>query len=166
MPRVPVIRRVTALAKLVALAGRHVRLQRLAGLVAAILLTVPAWWTWTDPRLDLAPVDDAKNHLLRLYQFFWMLDHGVWYPRWVPSMFMGYGYPVFNFYAPGTYYLSWLSHTLFRLDVWDSYRAVGVMAALLGTTGMYLLAVALWRRVPLGLLAAVVLLYGPYFIPI
>src|SRR5206468_9322133 len=64
------------------------------------------------------------------------------------------------------YYLSWLAHMLFRLDVWDSYRAVGVVAALVGTAGVYLLTVALWRRVSLGLLAAVTLLYGPYFIPI
>jgi hypothetical protein len=141
----------------------------LLGLCAALLVTVPAWSRWLDPRLDLMDlhqVDDAKNHLLRLYHFGWLLDHGVWHPRWVPDMFMGYGYPLFNFYAPGTYYAGWLLRKLLGLDVWDSLRATGVLAALLMAAGTYSLAHALWRRAGLGLLAAIALLYGPYVLQI
>ncbi|MGH2352633.1 MAG: hypothetical protein ACRDI2_21210, partial [Chloroflexota bacterium] len=139
----------------------------LLGFLAALLATMPAWLPWTDPHLNLLweeakGVDDAKNHMLRLFLLGWLVEHGVWYPRWVPDLFMGYGYPVFNYYAPGFYYLALLLRAVLRLDVWDGYRAAGVVAALLGAAGTYTLAVALWRRASLGIVAALAVLYGPY----
>src|SRR5205823_13543298 len=101
-------------------------------------------------------------HLLRLYVLQWLIAHGVWYPRWVPDLFMGWGYPVFNYYAPAFYYLALLNQAALRLDIWDGYRAAGVEAALLGAAGAYTLTVAVWRRPALGMLAALTLLYGPY----
>ncbi|MGH2351030.1 MAG: 6-pyruvoyl-tetrahydropterin synthase-related protein, partial [Chloroflexota bacterium] len=134
----------------------------LLGLFAALALTVPVWLPWLDPRLDLWQVDDAKNHMIRLYHLIWLIGRGVWHPRWMPDMFMGYGYPVLNFYAPASYYVAWLLGRLLHLDIWDAFRASGVVAALLGAAGVYTLTVALWRRAALGVLAAVTLLYGPY----
>jgi hypothetical protein len=99
---------------------------------------------------------------VRLYHLGWLLERGVWYPRWVPEMFLGYGYPLFNYYAPAFYYLAWGLGVLLRLDVWDSYRAAGVAAALLGAGGVYALATAVWRRASLGVLSALAVLYGPY----
>ncbi len=138
------------------------RLPWLAGLVAALALTAPAWLPWLDPRQYLWAVDDAKNHMIRIYHLFWLIERGVWHPRWMPDMFMGYGYPVLNFYAPIFYYLAWLLGSVLQLSVWDSYRATGVVAAMAGAGGVYALTTALWRRPSLGVLAAVVLLYGPY----
>jgi len=139
----------------------------LAGLVIALALSVPAWIEWTGPTLNLLweeakGVDDAKNHMLRLYLLGWMVERGVWLPRWVPDPFMGYGYPIFNHYAPGFYYLALGLRSVMRLDVWDAYRAAGVVAALLGASGAYTLTYSVWRRTSLGVLAAVMLLYGPY----
>src|SRR5262245_38773724 len=31
---------------------------------------------------------------------------GSWYPRWLPDLNGGYGYPVFVFYQPGYFYVS------------------------------------------------------------
>lgn len=135
---------------------------RLVGVVVALLATLPAWVRWLDPRLNLWGLDDAKNHLLRLYVLGWLVQHGVWHPRWAPDLFLGYGYPLFNFYAPGFYYLALALGTVLRLDVWDAYRAAAAAAALLAAAGAYALTVALWRRVVLGILAALTLLYGPY----
>jgi hypothetical protein len=137
-----------------------------AGLVVALLLTAPAWLPWLDPRQYLWGVDDAKNHMIRIYHLRWLIERGVWYPRWLPDMYMGYGYPVLNFYAPIFYYLSWGLGQVLHLSVWDAFRASGVVAALVSASGVYALTVALWRRVALGVLAAVVLLYGPYVVQI
>ena len=136
----------------------------LIGLLAALLLARPAFSPWLDPRLDLSiwRVDDAKNHLLRLYHFGWMLERGELYPRWMPDMFMGYGYPLLNFYAPGFYYVARATGALFRLDTWDALRYGGLVAALVGTAGAYALTYTLWRRVLPALCAALVLAYGPY----
>ena len=136
------------------------------GLLVALLLTAPAWTPWLDPRQYLWGVDDAKNHMIRIYHLAWLIERGVWYPRWLPDMYMGYGYPVLNFYAPIFYYLAWGLGQVLRLSVWDSFRAVGVVAALVSAGGVYALTVALWRRLALGVLAAVVLLYGPYVVQI
>ncbi len=136
------------------------------GLAAALLVTAWAWLPWLDPRLNpwarLEGLHDGKNHLLRLYVLEWMIRHGAWYPRWVPDLFMGNGYPVFNFYAPASYYLALFLKTLLRLDTWDGFRAAGVAAAVVGASGAYALTVALWGRVSLGILAALILLYSPY----
>ncbi|MDQ3702599.1 MAG: 6-pyruvoyl-tetrahydropterin synthase-related protein, partial [Chloroflexota bacterium] len=134
----------------------------LTGLLVALVVTTPAWLPWLDPRQYLWGVDDAKNHMIRIYHLFWLIERGVWHPRWMPDMYMGYGYPVLNFYAPIFYYLAWGLGSLLRLSVWDAYRATGVVAAIAGASGVYALTVALWRRTSLGVLAAVVLLYGPY----
>lgn len=134
----------------------------LLGLATTLAVTLPAWLPWIDPRQNLWEVDDAKNHMLRIYVLGWLLEHGVYYPRWVPDLFMGYGYPVFNYYAPAFYYLAWLLGRLLRLDVWDAYRAAGVTAVLLGASGSYALVTTLWRRASLGVLAALTVIYGPY----
>ncbi|HEX9440335.1 MAG TPA: 6-pyruvoyl-tetrahydropterin synthase-related protein, partial [Roseiflexaceae bacterium] len=75
---------------------------------------------------------------------------------------MGYGYPLFNFYAPGFYYVALALRGLLGLDVWDGYKAVGVLAALVGASGAYALTTGVWGKPGLGVLAAVALLYGPY----
>ena len=91
-----------------------------AGLLVALALTTWAWLPWLDPRLNpwdrTEGLHDGKNHLLRLYVLGWLLERGVWHPRWVPDLFMGWGYPVFNYYAPGFYYLALLLKAALRLD--------------------------------------------------
>lgn len=140
---------------------RHLALV-LAGALAAVIATLPAWLPWLDPRQNLWEVHDAENHLLRLYTLRWMIEQGVWYPRWLPALYLGYGYPLFNYYAPGFYYLALALGAALHLDLWDAYRAAGAAAALVGATGVYALVWTIWRRAALGIAAAVALLYGPY----
>jgi hypothetical protein len=142
--------------------ARGTTLWWLAGLALALLVTLPAWLPWLDPRLDFRAMDDARNHLMRLYHLDWLVRRGVWYPRWLPDLFLGYGYPVFNYYAPGFYYLTLALRTLLRLDLWDAFRAAGVVATVLGATGSYALIVGLWRRVAPAVLGAALVLYAPY----
>ena len=134
----------------------------LAGLVASLLLTVPFWLQWLDPRLDLWDVDDSKNHLIRLYHLEWLIRNGVWYPRWVPEMFLGYGYPLFNYYAPAFYYVTLGLKAITRLDFWDAFRLSGILAVLLGASGVYTFVHTVWRRVLPAVVASLAFVYAPY----
>ncbi|MEM7536190.1 MAG: 6-pyruvoyl-tetrahydropterin synthase-related protein [Chloroflexota bacterium] len=53
--------------------------------------------TWPD-------TPDGLLHLHRVHGLADALRMGVLYPRWFPDFAFGYGYPVFNYYAPGFYY--------------------------------------------------------------
>ncbi|CAA9262807.1 MAG: hypothetical protein AVDCRST_MAG77-2769 [uncultured Chloroflexi bacterium] len=134
----------------------------IVALAAALLLSGPGWAPWLDPRLDLWHVDDSSNHMIRLYHVRFLIERGVWYPRWVPDMFMGYGYPLLNFYAPGFYYVAWGLGTLLRLDEWEQFRAGGTVAVLAGASGAFTLVYVLWRRALPAILAALILVYQPY----
>ena len=115
----------------------------------------------TLPSFDFAPTHDGEYHLLRLF----LLDHslraGLWYPRWLPDLFMGFGYPLFNFYAPLTYYLGVVAIRL-GLDTYGALQTVTAGAVLVGTAGMYALATGLLGTAPRGLFAAAAYVLAPY----
>ena len=57
----------------------------------------------------LANAADAPFHAHRIFAMARLIEAGDLYPRWVPWFHLGYGYPVFNFYAPGATHLgAWL----------------------------------------------------------
>ena len=43
---------------------------------------------------------DGENHLARIANYAVALRQGQFPPRWAPSFWAGYGYPVFNFNYP------------------------------------------------------------------
>ena len=87
----------------------------------------------------------GQVHLLRSYVFTDLLQRGDWFPRWAPDLYLGYGYPVFNYVPPLPYYLAALGHLL-GLDRYGGLQAVGVIAVLQGAIGAFSLARALWHR--------------------
>ena len=133
----------------------------LLGLLVALVISAAVWGPVTLPSFDFASTADGEFHLLRLF----LLDHSLradlWYPRWLPDLFMGFGYPLFNFYAPLTYYLGVVVIRL-GLDTYGAWQAVASGAVLIGTVGMYALAVALLGTVPRALFAAAVYVLAPY----
>lgn len=108
---------------------------------------------------------DGALHLLRLA----ILDHhlrsGVIYPRWVPELVQGVGYPVFNFYGPSTYYLAEALHLL-GLGFQQAMIASFGLLILANGVGMYLLARDVfggdhrWAA----FLAAVAYMFSPYLL--
>ena len=52
---------------------------------------------------------------------------GEFYPRWAPNFFHGYGYPIFNYYAPLTYYLALPVTLMPWFDAVDGVKFVFVM---------------------------------------
>ena len=110
---------------------------------------------------------DGYVHILRTLEVSQLLRDGVLYPRWAPDFYLGYGYPFFNFYAPGAHLLAALA-ALTGLGVLRGVVAVQVIALLLYPTGAYLAARSLfttdaagrWAR-PAALVSAALYLYAP-----
>ena len=114
---------------------------RVRAITAVILLAsiMCVTWPWLDPRLDWSATFDGENHLLRLFLVGDALKGGDWYPRWLPDLAMGYGYPLFNYYAPGMYALATALRG-FGLPIIAAFQWTGVIAVALAATGTYALA--------------------------
>lgn len=73
---------------------------RIAAILAASVLVTAAllpYDAWPDTHEDL-----RYQFLTALFSE--SLATGFWYPRWLPEMAGGYGYPTFIFYQPGFFY--------------------------------------------------------------
>ncbi len=110
---------------------------------------------------------DGYVHLLRALEVSELLAGGVFYPSWAPHFYFGYGYPFFNFYAPGAHLAAGLL-ALTGLGVLRGIVALQMIALLLYPTGAYLagrsLLAAVWDQAaarPIALLSAALYLYAP-----
>ena len=72
--------------------------------IGVLLALAPALWPLFRPGLWAA--HDMFHHLFRVVELDLVLRGGVLYARWLPDLGFFYGYPVLNFYAPLTYYLT------------------------------------------------------------
>ncbi|MBI4320787.1 MAG: glycosyltransferase family 39 protein [Chloroflexi bacterium] len=105
---------------------------------------------------------DGLFHLYRLMEYDTVIRNGVLYPRWAPDFFLGLGMPLFNFYAPLTYYLA----EIFRLlgaSYIDSLKLLVTALMMASGLGAYAYARTLLSPIP-SLLAGVFYMYAPYHI--
>jgi hypothetical protein len=128
------------------------------GLGVACLLTLFALYPLLQP--GLPNTADGALHLYRTVELDQCWQDGVYYPRWAPNLFLGYGYPIFNFYAPLLYYLAEVLH-VFGFSFQGAIKAIQVGAFLLYGLGMYVFAREIVGRKP-ALLAAAAYAYVPY----
>ncbi|MBI2954353.1 MAG: glycosyltransferase family 39 protein [Chloroflexi bacterium] len=105
---------------------------------------------------------DGLFHLYRLMEYDAVIRDGVLYSRWAPDFFFGYGLPLFNYYAPLTYYLGEIFR-LFGAGFIDSFKLLVWVAMVLSGVGAYLYARG-YLSPTVSLLAAVVYMYVPYHI--
>lgn len=88
------------------------------------------------------------------------LSDGMFPVRWVNNLGYGYGYPIFNFYAPFAYYVG----GIFVLIGFNALLATKLMIGLgiiLSGIFMYLLAKEFWGHEG-GIIASFLYLYAPY----
>jgi len=101
--------------------------------------------------------NQAPLNPYRLSQFCNAFAAGVWYPRWMPEMFGGYGYPTFLFYQPGYFFLTLpLTYIAGLLHACEAGIFLALMA---GMFGAYKLA-RLWHARWLSLCFAVVFIFS------
>ncbi len=137
----------------------------LTHLLLLTLLALPALWPLYV--VILPATGDGNLHLMRLTVLDRYLATGNFYPRWAAELALGYGHPVFSYYAPSTYALIELLHGLGLPHV-QGYRLSIALFILLAGYGMYLFARDYYAsgRAPAGtaLLVATAYLYAPYFL--
>jgi hypothetical protein len=81
---------------------------------------------------------DGFLHVYRTVGLDRLWQQGIFYQRWLPDLALGYGYPVFDFYAPLYYYLSEFAHFFLGLNFEAATKTVLFAAYYLHGLGMYL----------------------------
>ncbi len=130
------------------------------GFLVVLAICLLAVWPFLS-RASLPQGTDAELHIFRLHELSYLVQNGVFFPRWAPDFYHGYGYPIFNYYAPLTYYLGLAVELLPRLDAVSGVKAVFVLGLLLGGMGMYGFVRDNWGR-RAGYVATAVYIYAPY----
>ncbi|MCX8067395.1 MAG: 6-pyruvoyl-tetrahydropterin synthase-related protein, partial [Anaerolineae bacterium] len=121
---------------------------------------------WPAVRAGIGPTlpcgIDAVAHLMRLVQIDHLWSQGIFFSRLAPDLGWGYGYPVFNFYPPLSYYIVLLvAHLGPGLSV--GMRIVqGLTFWILGL-GLYFLVREFFRE-EAAIVAAVAAMYAPYMV--
>lgn len=133
----------------------------LIGLVA--LLSLPALWPFYAEGLPRS--FDGGLHLLRIALLHRHLMAGDLLPRWASDQILGYGYPLFNFYAPSTYYLVEGLHLL-GLSFYAAFVGAFALLMVAAGVGMAWLARDIFgpTRPWAALVAAVAYVYAPYLL--
>lgn len=130
------------------------------GYLVVLAICLLALWPFIG-RASLPQETDAELHIFRLLELSTLVRGGEFYPRWAPNFYHGYGYPIFNYYAPLTYYVGLVFELLPGLDAVAGVKAVFVLGLLGAGVGMYGFVRDNWGR-PSGYLAAAVYVYAPY----
>ncbi|MBK9051863.1 MAG: hypothetical protein IPL78_13415 [Chloroflexi bacterium] len=132
------------------------------GYLVVIVIALVALWPFLS-RAELPQETDAELHIFRLAELSRLLRGGEWYPRWAPNFYYGYGYPIFNYYAPLSYYVGVLVEWMPGLDAVDGVKAVFELGMLAAALGMYGFVRDNWGR-EAGWVAAACYLYAPYVV--
>lgn len=96
----------------------------------------------------------------RVFEMGQALKDGQFPVRWVQDLGYGYGYPLFNFYAPLPYYVGGFFNFL-GVDALTATKIMFGIGILLAGIFMFLLASELWGAWG-GMLSALLYIYSPY----
>lgn len=130
------------------------------GFLVVIAICLIAAWPFVG-RPSLPEGTDAELHIFRLHELSYLVRNGEFYPRWAPDFYHGYGYPIFNYYAPLTYYLGLPVEWLPRADAVTAVKTLFVSAIFLGGLGVYGFVRDNWGRAA-GYVTAATYVYAPY----
>lgn len=102
-----------------------------------------------------------STHLARTYEMYKALGDGQFPVRWVSDLGYGYGYPIFNFYAPLPYYLGAL-FMFVGFDVVSATKIVFGLSLLLSSLFMYSFLYSVFKDKMGAFLGSMLYLYTPY----
>jgi len=130
------------------------------GLLIVILIGTLSAWPFFEYR-GLPEATDAELHIFRIAELGFSLKAGNFYPRWAPNFYSGYGYPIFNYYAPLTYHLgNWVTFFHPENAVLGA-KILFVLSHYLGAWGAYLLGREFSNQVG-GVLGSAAFAFSPY----
>lgn len=105
------------------------------------------------------PIHD-DTQVSRVYEMGKAISDGMFPVRWTADLGYGYGYPLFNFYAPLSYYAGGIFTNL-GFDALASTKLVIALGLILASLFMYLLAREFWGNKG-GIISSLLYLYAPY----
>lgn len=106
---------------------------------------------------------DGRHSVYFLFEFDRAIQDGVWYPRWAPDFTFGYGYPFFNIYGPGAFYLGEAIHLL-GMDFVTATKIVFGLAIVLSGPAMFGFVKRLTGSSQAAFLSGLAYVYIPYHI--
>lgn len=106
---------------------------------------------------------DGRHSVYFLFEFDRAIQDGVWYPRWAPDFTFGFGYPFFNIYAPGAFFVGEFLH-LAGFDFVTATKIVFGLAIILSGPAMFGFVKRLTNSIQAAFLAGLVYVYVPYHI--
>ena len=149
-------------------------MRRFFPLLFVILICLPAALPYFGG--DIPRSNDSLTHLYRAVELDRLVRSGIFFPRWAPDLALGYGYPIFNYFAYGSHYLIVLFHFT-GLSLLASLRLAYIFALVLSGVGAFLLARDVWgdensktsevsqtSEVWAGIVCAVAYTYSPYIL--
>ena len=124
-----------------------------------VVLSIFAWAPLLTPAYFFE-AHDAKHSIFFLVEFDQTFRDGFLWPRWAPDFSFGYGYPLFNLYAPLAFYAADIIH-LTGLSFTAAIKTMYILATVGAGLSMYGFVRRLFGR-QAALLAAVVYMYAPF----
>lgn len=128
-----------------------------------LFLTLPVMVTML--LYGLPMTHDGVTHLFRIARLDEYIRQGMIFPRWMPDMLLGYGYPTLNYYAASTYYLTEIYHFL-GLSLYYGFIAAQWTLTLLAAFGIFLYARDMLDEDGLAapLVVTIAYVYAPYLL--
>src|SRR4030042_6241454 len=127
-------------------------------LLILILFSYPALKSFLAP--GLFDSHDGKFHILRIHFMNKELMNGQFPVRWLGNLNYNFGYPTFNFFYPGPYYLA-QPFLFLGLNSIAAYKIIIISTFILSAFFMFLWAKNYWGNFG-GFICAVLYLYAPY----
>ncbi len=124
-----------------------------------VLACLPAVWPFFTPGY-FWNANDARHDVYFIFEYVRALRDGDWFPRWLPDMTFGLGYPLFNIYAPLATQVG-VAFYLLGLDYTAAVEAVFVLSIFLAALAMFAFLRGAVGEAP-ALAAAVAYTYAPY----
>ncbi|MGC8879682.1 MAG: 6-pyruvoyl-tetrahydropterin synthase-related protein [Anaerolineae bacterium] len=107
---------------------------RLVPYAMVLLFSVFIWLPLLSPAYFFN-AHDAPHSVFFLVEFDQTLRDGYLWPRWSPDFAFGYGYPLFNLYAPLAFYAAELLH-LMGLSFVEAVKGMYILATIVGGIAM------------------------------
>lgn len=121
---------------------------------------LPIIWPFVS-RDSLPVATDAELHVFRTAELERLVRGGELFPRLAPNFYFGFGYPIFNYYAPFAYYLGVFIAFLPGVGPVEATKAVFVIAQLAGALGVFGFTKDQWGTAS-GIVAAALYGSAPY----
>ena len=132
---------------------------RTTNLILLLALSVFAWAPLLHPAYFFQ-AHDARHSIFYLVEFDQTLRDGYLWPRWSPDFAFGYGYPLFNLYAPLAIYAAEIVHLLGVNMIW-SVKTIYILSTIGAGVGMYGFTRRLFGE-NAGLVAGLAYMYAPF----